>query len=120
MRSNKSDQPRTAQSARETKVDPKTQDRVTASLKSEIKEIVGKRIVGVVVKENRFLTPPRQVFLVFEDETNFEFYADSTVTWTSGIQPGGIDWVRKYCATTYRVRFETSLATDIDSRSESG
>ncbi len=70
--------------------------------------------MGVVVKENRFLTPPRQVFLIFDDETNFEFYSDSTVTWTSGVKSGGIKWVREYCASNHKVRFDSSLATESD------
>jgi hypothetical protein len=74
--------------------------------KPEIAEIVGKRIAGVVVKENSNLSPPRQVFLIFDDGTNFEFYANSTVTWTAGVRPGGPDWVRSYCATTHQIRFE--------------
>jgi hypothetical protein len=75
-------------------------------VKQELAEIVGKRIAGVVVKENSRLSPPRQVYLIFDDETNFEFYANSIVTWTSGVRPGGIDWVRKYCAATHQIRFQ--------------
>jgi hypothetical protein len=74
--------------------------------KQEIAEIVGKKIVGVVVKENSRSSPPRQVFLIFDDETSFEFYANCELTWTSGVHPGGIQWVRDYGSETYRIRFE--------------
>jgi hypothetical protein len=80
--------------------------RCHSRLKPELAEIVGKRITGVVVKENSRVSPPRQVFLIFEDGTNFEFYADCEVTWTAGVRPGGIDWVRNYCASTYQIKFE--------------
>ena len=71
-------------------------------MKRELAEIVGKRIAGVVVKESSHLSPPRQVFLIFDDGTNFEFYGNSEVTWTSGVRPGGIEWVREYCASTHQ------------------
>jgi hypothetical protein len=77
----------------------------SSALKPQIKEIVGKRIMAVVVKENPRLSPPRQVFLIFDDETNFEFYSNSEVTWTSGVRPGGIDWVRNYGG-SHKIRFE--------------
>jgi hypothetical protein len=48
----------------------------------ELAEIVGKRIAGVVVKESSHLSPPRQVFLNFDDGTNFEFYANP-MPWVS-------------------------------------
>jgi hypothetical protein len=85
--------------------------RCISRVKLEIKEIVGKRIVGIVVKENKLAAPPRQVFLIFDDETNFEFYAGCEVTWTSGVRPGGLDWVRQYGASTYRIRLEHSENT---------
>ncbi len=78
-------------------------------MKLEIAEIVGKRIAGVIVKEkkeNVRVSSPRHVFLIFEDGTHFEFYANSEVTWSAGVRPGGIDWVRNYCATHYQVSFE--------------
>ena len=50
-------------------------------VKPQITEIVGKKIAGVVVKENVNLSPPRQVFLIFDDGSNFEFYASSEMTW---------------------------------------
>jgi broad specificity phosphatase PhoE len=86
-------------------------------MKRELTEIVGKRIAGVVVKESSHLSPPRQVFLIFDDGTNFEFYANSEVTWTSGVRPGGIEWVREYCASTHRIRVEC-VAPNASSASE--
>jgi len=42
-------------------------------VKDGLKEIVGKKIAGVVVAESDH-DPSQQVFLVFEDGTTFEFY----------------------------------------------
>jgi hypothetical protein len=48
------------------------------SIKDAIRDIVGKKIVGVVFNENDHPSPTlaKQVFLVFEDGTNYEIYGD--------------------------------------------
>jgi hypothetical protein len=63
-----------------------------------IKEVIGKRITAVVVAESPRL-PQRQVFLIFADDTYFEFYGtDCGFSWTEGVDPGGLEKVRAYIA----------------------
>lgn len=46
-------------------------------MKHEADKILGKRIIGVVMKENtNALQPSSQVFLLFDDHTSYEFYSD--------------------------------------------
>lgn len=61
-----------------------------------IKKIVGKRIHGVVVKEGH--GPASQVFLVFDDDTHYELYAETEIHGIKGIDTGGMDTVRAYMA----------------------
>ena len=63
-------------------------------LKREIREILGRRIVGVVVKEAS-KDPRSQVFLVFDDETYYEFYGDA-IRGTGGVNRGGYEAVLAY------------------------
>jgi hypothetical protein len=63
-------------------------------MQSAILDIVGKRIAGVVVKEGRH--PRSQVFLVFDDDTHYELYADAEIQGIKSIGTGGIDKVRTY------------------------
>ncbi|HAA05523.1 MAG TPA: hypothetical protein DCZ69_02100 [Syntrophobacteraceae bacterium] len=37
-------------------------------------KLLGKRIVGIIIKESEG-TPKSQLFLLFEDDTHFEFYS---------------------------------------------
>jgi len=47
---------------------------------SKFTDVVGKRIVGVVLKESADGRPPRsQVFFEFADGTYFELYSDSSI-----------------------------------------
>jgi hypothetical protein len=62
-------------------------------MKDGVTKIVGKTINGLVIAEGS----RRQVFLLFEDDTHFEFYGDS-FTGAGGIDPGGLEKVRSYCA----------------------
>ena len=64
-------------------------------LKEGLPRLLGKRICGVVVKEGDRL-PRMQVFLIFDDDTYYEIYTDSTIYGTGGIDRGGIEQVRQY------------------------
>ena len=47
-------------------------------LKDGLPQLLGKRICGAVVKEGDRL-PRMQVFLIFDDDTYYEVYTDSTI-----------------------------------------
>ena len=63
-------------------------------MKDGIKQLVGKRITGVVAARNDG-APRHQVFLLLEDGTRFEFHGDS-FTCTSGLDggPGVFRYIR--------------------------
>jgi hypothetical protein len=68
-------------------------------MKSQIREILGKKINGVVVKEGE-KAPQTQVFLLFSDGTYYEFYG--IINGTGGVDRGGIKEVRQYMASKNR------------------
>ena len=71
---------------------------------SQFECIIGKCIKGVVVKESD--TPPKkQVFLVFTDETYYEFYGED-FTGAKGINKGGVKEVKNYMSEGSTIRFE--------------
>jgi hypothetical protein len=77
-------------------------------MKSGVKDIVGKRIIGVVVKSlERGNAANDQVFLIFDDNTYFEFYGDFSCT--SAVDRGGIDEVRRYMSSSYKIDLEHYL-----------
>lgn len=57
-------------------------------MKTEMEQILGKTIIGVIIKENLQDRPPRsQLFLIFDDHSSYEFYSSDGY-----IQPtGGLD-----------------------------
>ena len=66
-------------------------------MRNAVKEILGKRIAGVVVKKREEKNPPYQVFLIFSDKTNIEFYIDGNeIKTTSTLSEGGLKEVREY------------------------
>ncbi len=65
-------------------------------MRSGFKNIVGKTIKGIVVKGSDFKNPKSQIFLLFSDNTYYEFYCDSTIKGNHGIDKGGIDIVKNY------------------------
>lgn len=62
-------------------------------MKSYIEQIVGKTILGVVVRESE-TEPNRQVFLVFTDETHFELYG-RFFAFGKHVHPGGMEHIIK-------------------------
>lgn len=65
--------------------------------KDGIRQIVGKRIVGVVVKKSS-QRPQGQVFLLLEGGTSYEVFAMQGLQGGGSVYPGGIDEVRRYLA----------------------
>ncbi len=74
-------------------------------IKGTFDQMIGKRIKGIVVKES--CNPPRaQVFLIFSDETHYEFYGEN-FRGTNGVDPGGMAAVKDYMADPERfITFE--------------
>jgi hypothetical protein len=61
-----------------------------------LSQIIGKTIDAVVVKESQ-RTPQFQVFLVFSDNTHFEFYCNTEeIGFNKRVYEGGLEKVRKY------------------------
>ena len=61
-----------------------------------IKDIVGKTIKGIVVKESVIKNPKSQDFLLFNDNTYYEFYCDAIINGIKGIDNGGMIAVKNY------------------------
>lgn len=72
------------------------------------KGILGKTIVGIIKKRNAIGTTPKdQVFLLFSDNTYFEFYSiDGRILCTGGVDEGGLDAVRGYMKGAMDIEFE--------------
>jgi hypothetical protein len=64
-------------------------------VKSGAREVVGRRISGVIAKEGKG-SPRSQVFLLFDDGTYYEFYSDSPIRGTGGVDRGGYESVLGY------------------------
>ena len=72
-------------------------------LNEALPQLLGKRICGAVVKEGDRM-PRMQVFLLFDDDTYYELYTDSTIYGAGGVDRGGLEHVREYLpdqATTF-------------------
>lgn len=64
-------------------------------MKDGIQDIIGKTIAGVVIAQNKQRAPHQQIFLVFDDETSYEFYGE-LFTCASGVCPRGMSGVIRY------------------------
>lgn len=64
-------------------------------MRHDLQNIVGKQIKGVVVTEGQS-DPRSQVFLIFSDETYYEFYSPCAISWTSYAYSGGLEEVKNY------------------------
>ena len=67
-------------------------------MKGAFEKILGKRIVGVIGRENDG-DPPRQIFLAFDDNTYFEIYASGYMRGINGILAGDMQRIRDASAT---------------------
>jgi hypothetical protein len=62
-----------------------------------LKEILGKTIKGVIVKQNRKRgSPAMSVQLVFSDATFYEIYTDYRLHFAGGLNKGDMATARKY------------------------
>lgn len=62
-----------------------------------LKEILGKRIAGVVARHRKEKNPPYQIFLIFSDRKYLEFYIDGNeIKTTSTLSEGSLKEVREY------------------------
>ena len=67
---------------------------------------VGKKIIGIIIKETKTGKPPiSQLFLVFDDHTSFEFYADAPIKPTGGVDKMSFREVYNYMDESMRVVF---------------
>ena len=64
-------------------------------LRDALPQLLGKRICGAVVKQGG-RSPRMQVFLVFDDDTWYEFYSDEAIHGIGGLNRGNIEHVRRY------------------------
>ena len=78
-------------------------------IKKTVKDLLGKTISGVVVKRGR--DPEGQIYLVFDDNTYYEFWSQGEIHSTGRIEPGGMAEVK---ARGEEKRFEIVYATDRD------
>jgi hypothetical protein len=75
-------------------------------MKDEASQIVGKRIIGVIIKNTKTGRPPNsQLFLVFDDHTSFEFYSDAPIKPTGGIDKMSFREVYNYMEESMEVVF---------------
>ena len=66
------------------------------AFKAAVASILGKTIKHIVVKEGD-RAPRSQVFLVFTDDSYYEFYSThGSISGAGGLDVGGIEAVRKY------------------------
>lgn len=70
-------------------------------MKSGVRDIVGRRITGIIVKEAS-KTPRTQLFLVFDDGTYFEFYSTEDIQACGGVDQGGAAAAWRYMASVNR------------------
>lgn len=64
------------------------------SLNSHLESILGKKVVGVITKE-RNGSPVYQVFIIFDDNTYFEF-SGNDIHNGKGLRRGGIEEIKNY------------------------
>ncbi len=62
-----------------------------------MKDVLGKTIQGVIVKQNMQHTfPGMSVHLIFTDGTSYEIYADYPMNFASGLNCCDMEKIRKY------------------------
>ena len=63
-------------------------------MRGKFEDIIGKTITDVYCQENS--TSPRgQIFLLFDNETSFEIYADGSLKSASGLDKGDLNHIKK-------------------------
>ena len=68
---------------------------MSIGLKPRIRDIKGKTIKGLIINEDIPTSPYNQIFLVFTDDTFYEFYGQQIST-TNGIATGALEYAEKF------------------------
>ncbi len=72
-------------------------------MKDGARGLVGRRITGVLLKEAEGrIGPKSQLFLVLDGTHYYEFYSDSEIRMTGGLDEGGADDAWRYMASAHR------------------
>ena len=61
-----------------------------------LKYMIGKTIAGIVLRDSNGAGPRDQLFLVFTDNTYWEFYGE--VGWSEHLEVGDLETVKQYAA----------------------
>ena len=87
-------------------------------MKASIRDLIGKTISGIVVKQGG---PVRQqIFLLFSDDTYFEIYSNDGLNYSGAVCSGTADEVRAYMGDAQRIVIDaTSLEGDEGERRRS-
>lgn len=87
-------------------------------MKSGAEEIIGKKIIGVIIKQAKEpgSTPQSQLYLLFDDNSHYEFYSYSgAITNTGGCWPrSSFREVYKYMGEQFDVVFHAVKDPDSD------
>ena len=82
-------------------------------MKENAFQIVGKTIIGVIIKETKTGRPPySQLFLVFDDHTSFEFDSDAPIKPTGGVDKMSFREVYNYMDESMKVVFHAVADPD--------
>lgn len=73
--------------------------------------IISKTISGVIIKKSDELTPPAQLFLIFDDNTYYWVGEDCDLHAASGLNRGGAEEVRNYMS-GMSIVFEKLISTE--------
>lgn len=82
-------------------------------MKDNAYEIIGKTIIGVTIKYSKesSVRPQSQLFLVFDDDSCFEFYCyRDGIRPTGGLLPNaGGDYVANYMKEAYFIAYQAAI-----------
>lgn len=70
-------------------------------MKASIRSLIGKTITGVIVKQGGPVK--QQVFLLFSDDTYFEFYSSERMGYSGELSAGDASAVREYMADAQKI-----------------
>lgn len=75
-------------------------------MKDAAHKIIGKTIIGIIMKKSKFNRPPHnQLFLIFDDHTSYEFYADKPIYPTGGVDKMSFNEVYRYMGDQMKIVF---------------
>lgn len=70
-------------------------------MKASIRSLIGKTITGVIVKQGGPVK--QQIFLLFSDDTYFEFYSSERMSYSGTLSVGDASAVREYMADAQKI-----------------